>query len=180
MIKMGKNNAAKKPIPLFRPLKSRRKSRRITTTFHKLIQEKNRLLEKAAAAESGARGSVGENLKGIEDIEKEIEEMGVRVELFHILACFRVATPSPANHRPFICLPRQGRDMYQQASRVNLDIFSTTKWVIGRLGKFGMLQGELLLLRPRARALNFHSLTRSLSLSRTRAHAHVHTLFSKL
>jgi 25S rRNA (adenine2142-N1)-methyltransferase len=37
-----------------------------------------------------------------------------------------------------------GREKYQEASQLSTSIFSTSKWVLGRLGNLGILQGKLL------------------------------------
>ena len=37
-----------------------------------------------------------------------------------------------------------GREKYQEASQLSTSIFSTTRWVLGRLGNLGILQGKLL------------------------------------
>ncbi|GMI05624.1 hypothetical protein TrRE_jg7044 [Triparma retinervis] len=92
---MGKR---RKPIPLVRPLKSRKLARTITTQFHVLTHARSALPLTAT-----------QELKEIDD---KLEELG-------------------------------GRKSYQEASQLNTSVFSTSKWVVGRLGAMGILEGKV-------------------------------------
>ena len=95
----SKSKSKRKPIPLVRPLKSRKLARTITTQFHVLTHARSSLPPSATAA--------------LKEIDDKLEELG-------------------------------GRKSYQEASQLNTSVFSTSKWVVGRLGAMGILEGKVL------------------------------------
>ncbi|GMI23864.1 hypothetical protein TrCOL_g4462 [Triparma columacea] len=95
----SKSKSKRKPIPLVRPLKSRKLARTITTQFHVLTHARSSLPPSATAE--------------LKEIDDKLEELG-------------------------------GRKSYQEASQLNTSVFSTSKWVVGRLGAMGILEGKVL------------------------------------
>jgi hypothetical protein len=118
----------RKPQPLAPPpqcstLRSRKRARQVTTLFHKYSQKKDEALARARA--SGC------------EIESSSNEHAV--------------APTSTSQNALLEEVRKwddklaeigGREEYQRASQMNTSLFSTSKWVLGVLGKWGWLDGQ--------------------------------------
>jgi hypothetical protein len=118
----------RKPQPLAPPpqcstLRSRKRARQVTTLFHKYSQKKDEALARAQASgctigsstnEQGAASTSTSQNALLEEVRKWDDKLA---EI-------------------------GGREEYQRASQMNTSLFSTSKWVLGVLGKWGWLDGQ--------------------------------------
>ncbi|KAL3780160.1 hypothetical protein ACHAWO_011897 [Cyclotella atomus] len=118
----------RKPQPLAPPpqcstLRSRKRARQVTTLFHKYSQKKDEALARARA-----RGCE------IESSSNEHEVAPTSTSQNALLEEVRKWDDKLAEIG--------GREEYQRASQMNTSLFSTSKWVLGVLGKWGWLDGQ--------------------------------------
>ena len=116
----------RKPQPLAPPpqcsLRSRKRARKVTTLFHKYSQKKDNAIARAQASGciidndlnvTGIKGASTAQNALLEEVKKWDDKL---IEI-------------------------GGREEYQRASQMNTSLFSTSKWVLGVLGKWGWLDG---------------------------------------
>ncbi|KAL7468325.1 hypothetical protein ACHAXS_008533 [Conticribra weissflogii] len=105
------------PPPQNSQLRSRKKARQVTTLFHKYTQQLDQIRASAAASSSiSSENSVNQNHVD-RDVKAEIQSLENKLEEIG------------------------GREEYQRASQMNTTLFSTSKWVLGILGRWGWLDG---------------------------------------
>ncbi len=128
----------RKPQPLAPPpqasaLRSRKRARQVTTLFHKYTQQRD--LAIARAREGGC--DVGSD-EGDESVVKSQKSK-----------CGSGGS-KPADKQELLNEVKKwddkiaeigGREEYQRASQLNTSLFSTSKWVLGVLGRWGWLDG---------------------------------------
>jgi 25S rRNA (adenine2142-N1)-methyltransferase len=114
---------SRRPQPLAPPpqsstLRSRKRARQVTTLFHKYSQERDAALARAELAagcpEDGADADDPSSLVGLREEVKKWDDKLSEIG---------------------------GREEYQRASQMNTSLFSTSKWVLGVLGRWGWLDG---------------------------------------
>ena len=118
----------RKPQPLAPPpqsaLRSRKRARQVTTLFHKYSQQLDAALARARSAGCKIDG-------GPRDVHAKKESTSAEE---HALL---EEVKKWDNKLKEI----GGREEYQRASQMNTSLFSTSKWVLGVLGKWGWLDG---------------------------------------
>lgn len=118
----------RKPQPLAPPpqsaLRSRKRARQVTTLFHKYSQK----LE-AALARARTGGCKIDCSSSDVQAENESTSAGQRALLEEVKKWDGKLKEIG------------GREEYQRASQMNTSLFSTSKWVLGVLGKWGWLDG---------------------------------------
>lgn len=117
----------RKPQPLAPPpqcstLRSRKRARQVTTLFHKYSQKKDEAIARAKAGGCDIDDStnVGEIEPTSTSQHTLLEEVKKWDDALSAIG---------------------GREEYQRASQMNTSLFSTSKWVLGVLGKWGWLDG---------------------------------------
>jgi hypothetical protein len=120
---------SRRPQPLAPPpqssaLRSRKRARQITTLFHKYTQERDRALARASLAAGGAAcpgdgdgGADAADKPSLAEVREEVKKWDEKLSEIG------------------------GREEYQRASQMNTSLFSTSKWVLGVLGRWGWLDG---------------------------------------
>lgn len=124
---MGKKRKQPQPIvppPQSSALRSRKRARQVTTLFHKFTQELDSAIERArdggcsevqiSSCDGAGAGSTSSNQKVLLDEVKKWKDKISEIG---------------------------GREEYQRASQLNTSLFSTSKWVLGVLGRWGWLDG---------------------------------------
>jgi 25S rRNA (adenine2142-N1)-methyltransferase len=112
---------SRRPQPLVPPphaqaLRSRKRARQVTTLFHKYTQERDAAVARAeeGVEEQGDSSNLTPlQIKLMDDVRK-IDDKIAEIG---------------------------GREEYQRASQMNTSMFSTSKWVLGILGRWGWLDG---------------------------------------
>lgn len=123
MTKTKKRSSRPQPLvppPQAQALRSRKRARQVTTLFHKYTQERD-----AAVARARAVGCREDVVYGDSSSLTPLQ-----LELLHDVKKIddKIAEIG-------------GREEYQRASQMNTSMFSTSKWVLGILGKWGWLEG---------------------------------------
>jgi len=118
----------RKPQPLAPPphcstLRSRKRARQVTTLFHKYSQKKDEAIARAQAG--------GCNISNISDMNEIKPTSNSQADLL------LEEVKKWDNKLSEI----GGREEYQRASQMNTSLFSTSKWVLGVLGRWGWLDG---------------------------------------
>ena len=121
----------RKPQPLATPpqssaLRSRKRARQVTTLFHKYTQERDAAVAKAKAAGCNC----------IDDDETKDNNKGDST-----LSPHQIQLLAEIKKWDDKLSEIGGREEYQRASQMNTSLFSTSKWVLGILGRVGWLDG---------------------------------------
>jgi len=124
----------RKPQPLAIPpqssaLRSRKRARQVTTLFHKYTQERDAAVAKAKAA--GCSNCIDDD-DTIKDSNHK-EDSTLSPHQIQLLAEIKKWDDKLSEIG--------GREEYQRASQMNTSLFSTSKWVLGILGRIGWLDG---------------------------------------
>ena len=125
----------RKPQPLATPpqssaLRSRKRARQVTTLFHKYTQERDAVVAKAKAA--GCSNCIDDD-DTIKDSSHKGDSSTLSPHQIQLLAEIKKWDDKLSEIG--------GREEYQRASQMNTSIFSTSKWVLGILGRIGWLDG---------------------------------------
>lgn len=115
----------RKPQPLAPPpqssaLRSRKRARQVTTLFHKYSQKKDEAIARAKAGGC----DIDDNSNEIKPTSTSQHDLLEEVRKWDRMLA-----------------EIGGREEYQRASQMNTNLFSTSKWVLGVLGKWGWLDG---------------------------------------
>lgn len=105
------------PPPQSSQLRSRKKARQVTTLFHKYTQQLDQIRASVAASSSTLAKNAIDHSDIDNDVKEKIESLEKKLEEIG------------------------GREEYQRASQMNTTLFSTSKWVLGILGRWGWLDG---------------------------------------
>jgi 25S rRNA (adenine2142-N1)-methyltransferase len=111
----------KKPVPLAPPpaiMKSRKKARVVTSLFHKLTRQLDQAKAEAAIANANS-ANANDNVNAEQHNANERKIASIEQEIKNM----------------------GGRDEYQRASQLSTKFHSTSKWVLGELGKRKWLHG---------------------------------------
>jgi hypothetical protein len=125
---------SRRPQPLAPPpqssaLRSRKRARQVTTLFHKYTQERDKALARASLAAGpgavcpgdgdgdGDGGACAADTPPLAELREEVRKWDDKLSDIG------------------------GREEYQRASQLNTSLFSTSKWVLGVLGRWGWLDG---------------------------------------
>ena len=124
----------RKPQPLAPPpqssaLRSRKRARQVTTLFHKYTTERD-----AAVARSQKAGCCTDNLIVVDDA-------GTNNCNNNNLSSHQIQLLAEVKKWDVKLSEIGGREEYQRASQMNTSLFSTSKWVLGIVGKWGWLNG---------------------------------------
>ena len=127
---MTKKRRNKRPQPLAPPpqsstLRSRKRARKVTSLFHKYTQERD------AAIARARRGGCHVGDDDYFDAEDGVVNKSHR----------QIALLNEVKKWEDKISEIGGREEYQRASILNTSLFSTTKWVLGILGRWGWLDG---------------------------------------
>ncbi|KAL9181091.1 hypothetical protein ACHAXT_009896 [Thalassiosira profunda] len=114
------------PPPQSSAIRSRKRARVATTLFHKYTRERDAAVAKARSAGC----PVGD--------DDDCKEESARHQK---LSPRQVALMENVNKWDEKIAQMGGREEYQRASQMNTSLFSTSKWVLGILGKWGWLDG---------------------------------------
>mmetsp|Transcript_29268 Transcript_29268/g.47434 ORF Transcript_29268/g.47434 Transcript_29268/m.47434 type:complete len:359 (+) Transcript_29268:115-1191(+) len=125
----------RKPQPIAPPpqssaLRSRKRARQVTTLFHKYTQELDLAIDRAR--EGGCSEVQLSSLDGAGN-ESKCDHESISSE-------HKVLLDEVNKWKDKIC-EIGGREEYQRASQLNTSLFSTSKWVLGVLGRWGWLDG---------------------------------------
>ncbi|KAL7536916.1 hypothetical protein ACHAXR_007476 [Thalassiosira sp. AJA248-18] len=126
---------SRRPQPLAPPpqsstLRSRKRARQVTTLFHKYTRERDAALARARAG----------GCRHIKDEGPDHDDGGV-VDVNDNLSSRQIALMDEVKKWNDKISSIGGREEYQRASQMNTSLFSTSKWVLGILGKWGWLDG---------------------------------------
>ena len=114
----------RKPQPLAPPpqcsLRSRKRARKVTTLFHKYSQKKDDAIARAKASGCSIDTDLNKTTPASTSQNALLEEVKKWDDKLTEIG---------------------GREEYQRASQMNTNLFSTSKWVLGVLGKWGWLDG---------------------------------------
>lgn len=128
---------SRRPQPLAPPpqssaLRSRKRARQVTTLFHKYTQERDKALARASlAAGPGAAVCPGDGDGGTGAGAGAADDpSSLAAELLEEVTKWDDKLSEIG-----------GREEYQRASQLNTSLFSTSKWVLGVLGRWGWLDG---------------------------------------
>jgi 25S rRNA (adenine2142-N1)-methyltransferase len=115
------------PPPQAQALRSRKRARQVTTLFHKYTQERD-----AAVARARAVGCREEDYDGdgADDTNSSQPTTPLQRKLLDDVKKIDDKIEEIG-----------GREEYQRASQMNTSMFSTSKWVLGILGRWGWLDG---------------------------------------
>eukprot|EP00984_Skeletonema_dohrnii_P028308 scaffold18245_cov132-Skeletonema_dohrnii-CCMP3373.AAC.4 len=155
----------RKPQPIAPPpqssaLRSRKRARQVTTLFHKYTQELDLAIDRArdggcseeqlssidSAGNESKRinGSISSEhkvlLAYVKKWKDKISEIGGRegkTTIMFLMTCL-IFTHLSYAISPYVASLRKE---YQRASQLNTSLFSTSKWVLGVLGRWGWLDG---------------------------------------
>lgn len=122
------------PPPQSSALRSRKRARQVTTLFHKYTQELDSAIERArdgGCSElqiSSCDGGGGDDERTGSDIHQSISSS--QKNLLDEVKMWKDKISEIG-----------GREEYQRASQLNTSLFSTSKWVLGVLGRWGWLDG---------------------------------------
>ena len=108
------------PPPQAQALRSRKRARQVTTLFHKYTQERDAAVARARAVGCPANVTEG-NALHLTPIQLQVLEDVRKID-------DKIAAMG-------------GRKEYQRASQLSTSLFSTSKWVLGVLGRWGWLDG---------------------------------------
>lgn len=125
----------RKPQPIAPPpqssaLRSRKRARQVTTLFHKYTQELDLAIDRAREG-----GCSEEQLSSIDSAGNESKRINGSISSEH-----KVLLDEVKKWKDKIS-EIGGREEYQRASQLNTSLFSTSKWVLGVLGRWGWLDG---------------------------------------
>lgn len=123
----------RKPQPLAPPpqssaLRSRKRARQVTTLFHKYTTERD-----AAIARAQKAGCCTDNLV--------VDDAGTNNCSNNNLSSHQIQLLAEVKKWDVKLSEIGGREEYQRASQMNTSLFSTSKWVLGIVGKWGWLDG---------------------------------------
>lgn len=124
---------SRRPQPLAPPpqsssLRSRKRARQVTTLFHKYTTERDAAVHKAKKAGCCVDEDDKVGFNNNNDINSKLSPHQIQ-----LLAEVKKWDDKLADIG--------GREEYQRASQMNTALFSTSKWVLGILGKWGWLDG---------------------------------------
>ncbi|KAL7547664.1 hypothetical protein ACHAWF_010948, partial [Thalassiosira exigua] len=111
------------PPPQSSALRSRKRARQVTTLFHKYTRERDAAVARAKAG-------------GCEDCDFVVERSSGRC-----LSSHQTALLDEVRKWDEKISEIGGREEYQRASQMNTSLFSTSKWVLGIMGRWGWLDG---------------------------------------
>jgi len=125
------------PPPQSSALRSRKRARQVTTKFHKFTQERDAAVARAKAG--GCHVGDGEGSSD-QDADGEIDLVNVN-DTNDSLSSSQIALIDEVKKWDEKICEIGGREEYQRASQMNTSLFSTSKWVMGILGRWGWLDG---------------------------------------
>jgi hypothetical protein len=131
---MGKKRKQPQPIvppPQSSALRSRKRARQVTTLFHKYTTELDSAIERARDG--------GCSELQISSCDADDERTGSNIHQ-SISSNQKVLLDEVKKWKDKIS-EIGGREEYQRASQLNTSLFSTSKWVLGILGRWGWLDG---------------------------------------
>ncbi|KAL3797549.1 hypothetical protein HJC23_009913 [Cyclotella cryptica] len=137
----------RKPQPIAPPphstFRSRKRARQVTTLFHKYSQKRDEAIARARAG--------GCNVDEVVTLARD-GGCGVEDALSFNASASNLARRNNISSSQTALLDEVkkwveklseigGREVYQRASQMNTSLFSTSKWVLGVLGRWGWLDG---------------------------------------
>jgi hypothetical protein len=134
---MGKKRKQPQPIvppPQSSALRSRKRARQVTTLFHKYTTELDSAIERAR---DGGCSEV--QISSCDGGGADDEKTGS--DIHRIISSNQKALLDEVKKWKDKISEIGGREEYQRASQLNTSLFSTSKWVLGVLGRWGWLDG---------------------------------------